>query len=469
MHFNSNQAPMHNKPHPPFPVHQSERPLDFSIRRVQTPDSPRELCKQPGTTGAFHPFPAHYRRLSNTTNLEHSEMSETSFIVDSSKEFPTNSCEDVLKIRHCVSDPADKDVLAKRPREELETDMVSKKQKTDTTHVLSDNEPQSPSSPPMPVINKVFSLAPYKIYFEATGMLSSLGNSKSPKPQPEATLLKQEPEIQNCDAEPNSGESDLSLKQDTQMSPANSDIPVEMPETVKIKKEKLDTDEPACQSEMKVSIAEEMNHQEDSSEVKEEQGEPDMNTSDSLPCHVIVKSDFEEESNPFLVEKSESLATCKTEIAVKDNMDYIPFSTLPATPPVLTKFSLTKIPPHCLKLANFKIVIPEVLKAPVTQPVEVPQSPLETKPIISSSKHARHQFMELHQSLCRLIYCCVNQTPCQDLRDWLCRLDLRDSGKDQKVSCLLGSKMREVWLKGDEMEVALKKVVFQLQKFKVHS
>ncbi len=39
VHFNSNQAPMHDRPHPPFPVHQSERPLDFSIRRVQTPDS----------------------------------------------------------------------------------------------------------------------------------------------------------------------------------------------------------------------------------------------------------------------------------------------------------------------------------------------------------------------------------------------------------------------------------------------
>ncbi|KAK2894680.1 hypothetical protein Q8A67_011909 [Cirrhinus molitorella] len=465
MHFNNNQAPRHDRPHPPFPVHQSERPLDFSIRRVQTPDPPREFSRQPGTSGAFHPTPAHYRRLSNTTTtLEHAEMSETSFLVGSSKEF---SRENVLKIRHCVSDPSDKDVLAKRPRKELETDLASEKQKIDSTPELSDNEPQSPSSPPMPVINKVFSLAPYKVYFEATGMMSSLGNSKSPKPQPEATRLKQEPEIQNCDLEPNSIESDLSLKQDTQMSPANSDGPAEMPETVKIKKEKLDPDEVACQSEMKVSIAEEINHQADNSEVKEEQGESDTSISNSLPCHVVVKSDFEEESNPSCVEKSESLATCKTENAVKDNVDSIPVPSLPSTPvpSPFSKFSLTKIPPHCLKLANFKIVIPEVLKTPVTQPVEVPQSPLEAKPIISSSKHARHQFMELHQSLCRLIYCSVNQTPCQELRDWLCKLDLRESGKDQKVSCLLGSKMREVWLKGEEMEVALKKVVCQLQKY----
>uniref|UniRef100_A0A672P1J3 Uncharacterized LOC107583870 n=1 Tax=Sinocyclocheilus grahami TaxID=75366 RepID=A0A672P1J3_SINGR len=468
VHFSSNQASMHDRPHPPFPMHQSERPLDFSLRRVQTPDSPRELYRQSGTSEAFHPTLAHYRHFSNTTTLEHSEMSEIGFLVGSSKEFPTKSREDELKIRHCVSDPSNKDVLAKRPKEELETDMASKKQKIDSTHELSDNEPQSPSSPPMPVINKVFSLAPYKVYFEATGMLSSLGNSKSLKPQPKATRFKQDPEIQNCDLEPNSGERDLSLKQDTQMSPANSEGPVEMPATVKIKKEKLDPDEVACQSEMKVSIAEEMNHQADNSEVKKEQGELDTSISDSLPCHVVVKSDFEEERNPSLLEKSESSATCKTENAVKDNMDSIPVPTLPSTPPApppLTKFSFSKIPLHCLKLANFKIVIPEVLKAPVTQPVEVPRSPLEAKPIICSSKHARHQFIELHQSLCRLIYFYVNQTPCQELRDWLCRLGLQESGKDQKVSCLLGSKMREVWLKGDEMEVALKKVLCQLQKY----
>ncbi|XP_026086374.1 uncharacterized protein LOC113061461 [Carassius auratus] len=468
VHFRSNQAPMHDRPPPHFPVHQSERPLDFSVRRVQTPDSPLELYRQSGISETFHPTLDHYRHSSNTTTLEHSEMSETGFLVGSSKEFPTMSREDELKIRHCVSEPSDKDVLTKRPREELETDMASKKQKIDSTHALSDNEPESPSSPPMPVINKVFSLAPYRVYFESTGMLASLRNSKSLQPQPEATQLKQEPEIQNCDLDSNSGESDLSLKQDTQMSPANSEAPIEMPDTVKIKKEKLDPDEVTCQSEMKVSIAEEMNHQTNNSEVKKEQGEPDTSISDSRPCHVLVKSDFEEKSDPFLLEKCESSATCKTENAVKDNMDSNPVPKLPSTPPApppLTKFSLTKIQPHCLKLANFKIVIPDVLKAPVTQPVEVPQSPPEAKPIICSSKHARHQFMELHQSLCRLIYFHVNQTPSQELRDWLCRLDLQESGKDQKVSCLLGSKIREVWLKGDEMEVALKKVVWQLQKY----
>ncbi|XP_077049436.1 uncharacterized protein C15orf39 homolog [Siphateles boraxobius] len=464
VHLNNNQAPMHEQPHAPFPMHQSERPLDFSIRRVQTPESPRELYRQSGTSGAFHTTPAHYRRLSNTTTLEHSEMSETCFPVGGSKEFPMKSSEEVFKNRHHVSDPSDKDVLAKRPRQELETDMASKKQNIDSTHELSDDEPPSPSSPPMPIINKVFSLAPYKIYFEATGMLTSLGDSKSPKPQLEATRLKKEPEIENCYLEPNLGERNLRLKQEAQMSPANSDDPVEMPDTVKIKKEKLDPD--VNQSEIKVSTAEEINHEAHDPVVKEEQRESDTSISGSLPCHVVVKNDFEEESNPPLVEKYESSATCKN--GVRDNMESISFPTLPSTPPVpppLTKFSLTKIPPHCLKLSNFKIVIPAVLKAQATQPVEVLQSPVVDKPIMSSNKHARYQFMELHQSLCRLIYCCVTRTPCQELRDWLCKLDLRESGKAQKVTCLLGLKMRELWLKGEEMEVSLQKVVCQLQSY----
>ncbi|XP_067276572.1 uncharacterized protein C15orf39 homolog [Pseudorasbora parva] len=474
VHLNNNQAPMHAQTHPPFPVHQSERPLDFSIRRVQTPDSPRELCRQSGTSGAFHPSPAHYRRHSNTTTIEHSEKSETGILVGGSKEFPIKSSEEVFKNRHHVTGPPDKDVLDKRPRKEFETDNSSKKQKIDLTHELSDDELQSPSSPPMPVINKVFSLAPYKVYFEATGMLSSVGDSKSPKPQPEATRLKQEPEIENCEPEPNSGERDLRLKQETLLSPANSEGPVEMPHTVKIKKEKLDPYDVAYQSEMKVSITEEMNHRAHDSVVKEEQRESDRSMPGSLPCQVVVKNDFEEESNPPLVEKSESSATSKFKNAVKDDTSHFisdesisfpTLSTTPPEPPPVTKFSLTKIPPHCLKLSNFKIIIPPVLKAPTTPPVEVPQAPVEDKPIMSSSKHARHQFMELHQSLCRLIYCCVTQSPCEELRDWICKLDLRESGKAQKVSCLLGLKIRELWLKGEEMELSLQKVVCQLQKY----
>lgn len=459
VHLNTNQAPINERTHPPFPVDQSERPLDFSTRRVQTPDSPRELCKSSETSGAFHPTPSHYRRLSNTTTTEHSEV--PGFFIGSSKEFPMKSNEEVMAFRHCISDPPDKDVLAKRSGEEIETDMASKKQKTHSVHQLSEDEPHSPSSsPPMPVINKVFSLAPYKVYLEATGMLSSLGDSKSPKPQPE--MVKQEPDIQNCDVQSNSGENSLSLKQKTQTLPANRDDPVETPEAIKIKTEKMDPGDVGYQSEMKVRIFEELNHQDQDSVLKEERVESDTKLSGSPPCKVVVKSDFEEERNPTLVENS----ACKTGNAVADNKESTPVPTTPPVPPPSTKFSLTRIPPHCLKLSSFKIVIPEVLRSPTTQPVEVPQSPVESrKSIITSSKHARYHFMELHQSLCRLLHCHVTQTPCQVLRDWLCKLDLRESGKAQKVSCLLGLKMREVWLKGEEMEVAFQRVVRQLQMY----
>ncbi|XP_051580205.1 uncharacterized protein LOC127455992 [Myxocyprinus asiaticus] len=471
VHLNSNPASLHERPHPPFPMHQSERPLDFSIRRMQTPDSPRELCRQSGTSGAFQPTLAHYRYLNNTAaerpSRELSEMAGTGSLVDGGKEFGN-----IPKSHgHCVADSPNSDSLSKRHRGECgissEIDIPRKKQNTDTTHEQPD-EPQSPSFPPMPVINKVFSLAPYKIYFEATGMLSPPGDSKSPKPQPEDTQLKQEPEIQNSDVEPNSGENKLSLKQEAQTSPANSNGPVEIPETVTIKKEKLDPDE----SEMKVSITEEVNHQGHHSVVKEEQGKLNSSMSGSVPCHIVIKSNSEEESYPPLVKKPESPAPCKTDQVVKENVESVPVHLLPSKPPLapsFTKFSLSKISPHCLKLSNCKIVIPEVLKAPETQSVKIPQSPVEAKPIISSSKHAHHQFMELHQSLCRLLYRCVTHTPCQELKDWLSKQDLRESvshpSKTQRISGLQGSKMREIWLKGEDVVMALQKVVSQLQKY----
>lgn len=463
VHLTTNQAPTNEQTHPPFPVDQSERPLDFSTRRVQTPDSPRELCKTYGTSGAFHPTPSHNRCLSNTPTTEHSEV--PGFFTGSSKEFPMKSNEEVMAFRHCISNSPDKGVLAKRPIEEPETDIASKKQKTYSVHQLSEDEPHSPSSPPMPVINKVFSLAPYKVYLEATGMLSSSGDSKSPKPQPEMVQLKQEADIENCNVQPNSGENSLRLKQKTQTLPANRDDPVATPDAIKIKTEEMDEGDPSSQSEIKETVSEEVNHQEHVSVVKEERVELDTKLSGSLSCKVVVKSDFEEESNPPSVENHEP-STCKTGNAVTDSKECTPVLTTPPAPPPLTKFSLTRIPPHCLKLSSFKIVIPEVLRSPTTQLVEVPQSPMESrKPIITSSKHARYQFMELHQSLCRLLHCNVTQTPCQVLRDWLCKLDVCESGKAQKVSCLLGSKMREVWLKGDEMEVALQRVVRQLQMY----
>lgn len=449
--LNSNQTSLHEKQCSPIHMHQSERPLDFSVRRVQTPDSPRELCRQSGTPGAFHPTPGHYRRL-NSTATERSEGAGTGFVGDGCKDFTNipKSHEELLK---------------KRNRGETESgsvvDASSKKQKTETASERPD-EPQSPSVPPMPVINKVFSLAPYKIYFEATGMLPSQGNSKSPQADP--TQLKQEPNIQSRDIEANSGENDLSPKPEA--SPANSNGLFGVDEIVKIKKEKPDPDETAYQSDMKVCVIEEINH----SSVKEEQGELDSSISGSVPDHIVIKSDVEEDSNPPIEEKSESSA-CKTEHPVENGVGSDPVPTLPSTPPVqppLTKFSLDKIPLHCLKLSNYKIVIPEVLKAPVSQPVVLPQSPVEAKPT-ASSKQARHQFMELHQSLCRLMYTFVTRTPCQELRDWLCKMDLRESvshsSKAQRVSCLIGSKIREVWLKSEEMVMTLQKVVFQLQTY----
>ncbi|KAF4091589.1 hypothetical protein AMELA_G00038660 [Ameiurus melas] len=54
-------------------------------------------------------------------------------------------------------------------------------------------------------------------------------------------------------------------------------------------------------------------------------------------------------------------------------------------------------------------------------------------------------------------------------KNWLSRLDLDESAsspaKTQKVSCLLGSKARDIWMKDEETVRALQKVLFQLENY----
>ncbi|TRY87120.1 hypothetical protein DNTS_008182 [Danionella cerebrum] len=431
MLVNKNQAPMLDHPQPSIHNHQSEHPLDFSRRRVQTPESTPIHSRQSGTSACSLSPTAIYKHSSIPSSLEQPEVEKYGSLNGSSKEHPSKPHKEVLKTRN----PPDHDVMAKRHREQLETEMASKRQRTDIVCVLSDDEPSSPSSPPMPVINKVFSLAPYKVYFAATGMLSSLGSSKSNKPQEsEETEFKREPEVQNCDVEPNSCENDLSLKQERPTSSVQSDSV----EGFDIKKEKLHSEDASPHD----------------SRVKEE-------NSGSFPCCVVVKSDVEDERDLPLGEETENSVNkqrCTPAASLSSEV-------LRPDPLPLTKPSVTNVLPHSYNV----VVLSELLKAPLIQPVAVTQSPVDRNQAISSSKHARHQFMQLHQSLCRLVNNRVSQTPRDELKNWLYKLDLQGSGKGQKVSCLLGSKLREKWLNGEETDVALKRVVSQLQKYIVSS
>ncbi|XP_036790462.1 uncharacterized protein C15orf39 homolog [Oncorhynchus mykiss] len=160
-----------------------------------------------------------------------------------------------------------------------------------------------------------------------------------------------------------------------------------------------------------------------------------------------------------------------------------PQSTNPAT----TKLNLQNIPPQCLKLSTYKIVLPDNMLRAVAPPpcsTEVPQSPTDPTAVAKSSRSphalsdsnnssrpARQHFLELHLLLCNLVSSCVSHTPPTELQTWLSQLDISLTStaisppKAQKVTSLLGSEAREVWLRGPETQAALQNVLQRLGQY----
>eukprot|EP00063_Salmo_salar_P006752 XP_013981587.1 PREDICTED: uncharacterized protein LOC106561847 [Salmo salar] len=156
-----------------------------------------------------------------------------------------------------------------------------------------------------------------------------------------------------------------------------------------------------------------------------------------------------------------------------------------STPPQSTKLNLKNIPPQCLKLSAYKIVLPDNMLRPVApcpRSTEVPHSPTDPTAVAKSSPHAlsdsinssrpaRQHFLELHLLLCNLVSSCVSHTPPTELQTWLSQLDISvisttiSPPKAQKVTSLLGSEAREVWLRGPEIQAALQNVLQRLGQY----
>ncbi|XP_049339527.1 uncharacterized protein C15orf39 homolog isoform X1 [Astyanax mexicanus] len=573
MHLNTNQMNMFTERLCPPPVmHQVDRPLDFSIRRDKNAESHRDPNGHIGISGTYHQAQVSNHIGAQNDTLGASNQRHDGFPVGSSHNYTSSpQCTAVVSNKNPGSSPANSVAIPKRHSKEGDNDCESLRKVQKMDQHESDGS-ESPSSPPMPVINKVFSLAPYKAYLEVTGMFSPANDSSSSKIHSDSEPQKEEAMSQRTNPKPSLCQDDLNLKA-VKTSPA-SNLNSDGLQMVKVKKEKLETNEAACKSEMRVShshstitqccnngIVKEEPADFEPADLKPADSEPadiklahlepadlkpaadikvaaDLNPADLKPAAdlklaadlnpaslkleadlnpadlkpeadikpdtdlklaadvnsavcdaehriVVVKSDFEPECHPVTPEipepsierKHEPVAVNKLENVQTKNTPIKPCelpATLPPKPPAPPQthhtlqptFALSKIPPHCLKISRYNIIIPEVLKSSVPSNPVLPPSPVETSPAKSSSRHARHQFMELHQSLCTLISTCISQTSRWELKEWLSRLNLVSPPvKTQKVSCLLGSKARDVWLKEEGIVAALSKVVVQLQAY----
>ncbi|XP_042351836.1 uncharacterized protein C15orf39 homolog [Plectropomus leopardus] len=351
-----------------------------------------------------------------------------------------------IKIKDEDRDLCEVALVKKRHKVEIEKDKL--KNKTD--------------SPPMPVIDTVFSLAPYQAYLQASGVLF-------PGRVPQKTVhaseqVKTKPDIR--DQRPQQDEQQPVFYQVPKKICGDTPLGkpfVEMLEPKNIKVEKVGpSDKPAeipLDQSSKITIKKE----------PEESG-----SSHSGPMFVIKKCEPDEfECKPSLADEKETSRECKPVEVIAQMNDKCTLNNQGVTlqpksisPPPESKFK--NIPPHCLKLSSFSLIIcdPKHSAPSAERPPATPVT--EVIPNLEQQIPVRKHFLELHQSLCKLVSNFVSTSAEQELRAWLSQFELSEpaspSIKVQRVSCLLGVKAREVWL-NEEMKSALQKVLERLREY----
>ncbi|KAK2917808.1 uncharacterized protein C15orf39 homolog [Channa argus] len=354
-----------------------------------------------------------------------------------------------------------------------EMENIKKRQKVEMDHVRVGNKTESP---PMPVIDNVFSLAPYQANLQASGVVfpgrAPLRAAKSP----EHHGVKTKSDIK-----------DKRQFQDEQQ-PVESLVPKESGPDITIT-DVVDVFEPKTLKVEKVEPSDMDGSgspliQNDCSKIIKK--EPEQNgSSDNGPMFVIKTFEPDEvESKPSLPDENSdefkpAKLTAQTNSFSQGDVSTLheqvvtvqPQSVTPPQPPE-TKVNFRNIPPQCLKLSTYKIILPDAKAySPIPPPEKPPAQPItEYVPKLELQMPVRKHFLELHHSLCKLVSKSVSGSSKQKINTWLSHMKLTEptssSTKVQKVSCLLGVKAREVWL-DEEMESALHKVLERLREYTI--
>lgn len=443
---------------PPVVIQPVDRPLDFSVRRETNEESQQKQDRQHQISGTFHATESHdhYKSLNNSPCSENDSCPMNSHDYTALRRYADNKANP----NQTNSDQTDNPAMS--PDTQIiknDAQLLSKAEQIDQQTITV----FEPSSPPMPVINKVFSLAPYKAYLEATGVLSPVQEPQCPKIQSKSvSATEQATSDQNTNI----------IKSETVCSNDSMEV-----SKIEFKQERVESDEWSCQSEMDSDPSPVILHNNQDFIIKKEQDICEKQA--SLNLNIVIKTDCEPECKPVTPNISESPLRSNTQCGIMDTrVSIVPAlnsgeknTSLTSTlskpkalqPMPQTTFHIEKIPLQCLKLTNYKIILPEVLKTP-----EVSKPPGELKPDKANRK-AHHQFMELHQMFYRHFSSYTSQTSHSQHKEWLSKMGLSESelraAKNQKISCLLGSKAREVWMKGQEIEQVLQKVLGLLENY----
>nr|XP_046251401.1 uncharacterized protein C15orf39 homolog [Scatophagus argus] len=357
-----------------------------------------------------------------------------------------------------------------------EVELFKKRQKVEMENVQGGSKSESP---PMPVIDNVFSLAPYQAYLQASGVLFPGRVPQGPIQLSEQLEVKIMPDIKEKRQDPDEQQSDACQvsKEIYANTPTEKPI-VEVLEPKNIKVEKEDQSDTDNSVETPVS-------QRDCSEMAIKKEPEETASSNSGQMLVIKKCDPDElERKPSLTDKTETSdesrpgeVTARMNSSPHSDINTPPEQVLTQQPKSITepqpperRLDFKNIPPHCLKLSTYNIVLCDTKHSSPVQPPEKPpvQPTNECTPKLELQMPVRKHFFELHHSLYQLVSKCVQASSEQELRTWLSQLDMTEpsapSTKVQKVSCLLGIKAREEWL-NEEIKSALHKLLERLREY----
>ncbi|XP_061917149.1 uncharacterized protein C15orf39-like isoform X2 [Entelurus aequoreus] len=429
----------------------TERLLDYSacVGQVTSPNQPRDPPVSPMTWLPLYPNQTSDCILAaNNPNLRtvivtgnrHSDSSDPSTPVHTGN---LKSCvphtPPLLKIKEEALDLYETDSFKKQQPQELKDYLVQKKA----------------VSPQMPVIDNVFSLAPY---LSASRVLPVEG-------EPQKTPLSPK----KCEI--NHIASTKEIKPDPEGPPTDvcRDTPVaETFETTNIKVEKINPPNGCDSSEGSVSQA-----------IKDQiKTEPEDTTLLEISSMLVIKKCEPEEleTKPTPVEETElsdepepPSSSCLSDVRTLHEQQAVsstePPSQNPPQPPG-PKFDIKNSSPESLKISNHKISLRDVLLSYSAPPQKVPIVSVRiepNKPKVQAP--VRKHFIEMHRSLCKLVSKCVSATPEQQLRTWLSKQELPElPTKILKISCLLGIKARRKW-HNEDINSALQEVLDRLMDY----
>ncbi|XP_077939563.1 uncharacterized protein C15orf39 homolog isoform X1 [Gasterosteus aculeatus] len=309
-------------------------------------------------------------------------------------------------------------------------------------------------SPPMPIIDNVFSLAPYKVYLQASGELFPGRIGQSAEQRDNETKKDVKAQMPNRDEK----QSVLRLVSRTTCADTHMKKPAEEifePQNIKVEENVYPLDPYGS------SKTPDGGRYCSALTIKKEPEE--TSSCNSEPMLLIKKCEPDElESKPLLADEKvtsdESKPGGVTAQICLENLSSRALQPKAITPPQPpgSKFDFRNIPPQSLKLSTYKLFFCDT-----KQSFPAPAQPI-TQVIV------RRHFFEMHHSLCKLVSDFVLASSKEELRTWLSQLGLDEATspptKVQKVSCLLGVKAREAWL-NEEMKSALDTVLERMREY----